>query len=386
MAPIQPLSTTLPPLICGTATFNIQYNTNISSIPTNAIVRRALDLGVRAFDTSPYYGPSESLLGAALHACSARYPRSTYHILTKVGRIGGSEFDYSAEWVRYSVKRSLQRLGTRYLDVVYCHDVEFVTPAEVLAAVQELRRIRDEEGTIKYVGISGYPVQLLCELAELVLRETGEPLDAVMSYANFTLQNSTLLSGGIERLKRAGVSVVPNASPLGMGLLRSAGVPVGGKGDFHPAPGELRARVMQAAKFVELRGDKLEVVAIRWALERWARDAATVGGVGAIGISVMGVSNLEELEETMRVWNSVLDGLPVPGRKIEQVEAEWSLGRRTEIEALAAGIWDILGDFKDYCWASPDEGYVNIRTVKGVVAEMPPLLEVKEDISKSSRL
>ena len=284
------------------------------------------------------------------------------------------------------MQRSLQRLGTRYLDVVYCHDVEFVTASEVLIAVQEVRRIRDEEGTIKYVGISGYPVPLLCELAELVLEKTGEPLDAVMSYANFTLQNTTLMSEGIERLKRAGVSVVPNASPLGMGLLRSKGVPMGGKGDFHPAPRELRARVMEAAKYVQQRGDKLEVAAIRWALERWARDAATVGGVGAIGISVMGVSNLEELEETMRVWNSVLDGLPVPGRKVGQANAEWSLGWRKEIEALATGIWDILGDFKDYCWASPDEGYVNVRGVKGVVGEVAPLPEVKEDMSKSSRL
>jgi D-arabinose 1-dehydrogenase len=386
MPPTQPLSTTLPPLICGTATFNNQYNTDAFAVPTTHIIHHALTLGIRAFDTSPYYGPSESLLGSALSSCASTHPRSSYHILTKVGRISSSEFDYGPEWVRYSVQRSLQRLGTRYLDVVYCHDVEFVTPGEVLVAVRELRRIRDEEGTIKYIGISGYPVPLLCELAELVLKESGEPLDAVMSYANFTLQNSTLMSEGIERLKRAGVSVVPNASPLGMGLLRSKGVPVGGKGDFHPAPRELRARVMEAAKFVQQRGDKLEVVAIRWALERWTRDAAGVGGVGAIGISVMGVSNLEELEETMRVWNSVLDGLPVPGREVEQANAEWSLERRKAIEALATGIWEILGDFKDYCWASPDEGYVNIRTVKGVVDEVAPQPEIKEDMTKSSRL
>lgn len=259
-------------------------------------------------------------------------------------------------------------------------------PEEVLVAVRELRRIRDEEGTVKYVGISGYPVPVLCELAELVLRETGEPLDAVMSYANFTLQNTTLMSGGIERLKRAGVSVVPNASPLGMGLLRSQGVPVGGKGDFHPAPGELRQKVLEAAAFVQEKGDKLEVVAIRWALERWAREAATVGGVGAIGISVMGVSNLEELEETMRVWNSVLDGLPVPGRVVEQAKAEWSLTRQKEIETLATGIWKILADLRDYTWASPDEGYVNIRTVKGAIDEVAPLPEIKEDLTKSSRL
>jgi D-arabinose 1-dehydrogenase len=370
-----PLSTVLPPLICGTATFNNQYNLDASLLPTNAIISRALSLGVRAFDTSPYYGPSESLLGSALTVPSVAkaHPRSSYFLLTKVGRLGGSEFDYSPAWVRYSVSRSLERLGTQYLDVVYCHDVEFVNPEEVLGAIKELRRIRDEEGTVKYVGISGYPVPLLCQLAETILRETGEPLDVVQSYANFTLQNTTLASAGLERLRRAGVSVVPNASVLGMGLLRSVGVPVGGKGDFHPAPKELRSVVARAARYMESKGERLEVVAIRWGLEKWAQIGASLGGKGGTGVSVMGVSNLGELEETMRVWNSVLDGIDVPGRDVGDDERQWSLRRRKEVQGLAEGVVQVLGKWKDFAWPSPDENYVNIRTVKGVIDEVAPM-------------
>ncbi|CZR60937.1 related to Pseudomonas L-fucose dehydrogenase [Phialocephala subalpina] len=386
--PQLPLSTTLPPLICGTATFNNLYNPSAFTLPTNAIISSALSSGVRAFDTSPYYGPSEELLGRALSqpAVVKSYPRESYHLITKVGRIANAEFDYSPEWVRYSIQRSLQRLHTSYLDVVYCHDVEFVTPEEVLDAVRELRRIRDTEGTIKYIGISGYPVPLLCDLAELVLKETGEPLDAVMSYANFTLQNTTLASQGVERLRKAGVSCVPNASILGMGLLRSVGVPVGGKGDFHPAPTELRQRCLSAAKFVEGKGERLEVVSIRWGLDTWSREGAVLGGVGGIGVSVMGVSNLQELEETMKVWNSVLDGLPVAGRAAEQGKREWSEKRRDEVQVLGKGVGDILGEWKDFAWPSPDEGYVNLRVVKGVIDEIAPLPAVKGDTSKISRL
>lgn len=271
--------------------------------------------------------------------------------------------------------------------MVYCHDVEFVTPAEVLVAVKELRRIRDTEGTIKYVGISGYPVPLLCELAELVLKKTGEPLDCVMSYANFTLQNTTLATLGVERLHKAGVSVVPNASPLGMGLLRSVGVPVGAKGDFHPAPQDLRDAVQKSARYVESKGERLEVVAIRWGLENWAREGAKVGGKGGIGISVMGCSNLEELEETMRVWNSIVDGLDIA--PTEKSEREWSLERRKEIQGLAKGIWEILESWKDYTWASPDEDYVNVRKIMGVVSDidraaLTPALG--DDLVKTSRL
>jgi aryl-alcohol dehydrogenase-like predicted oxidoreductase len=271
----------------------------------------------------------------------------------------------------------LKRLRTHYLDVVYCHDAEFVTPAEVLIAVRELRRIRDTAGTIKYVGISGYPVPVLCELAEIVLRETGEPLDIVQSYANFTLQNTTLHTAGLERLKRAGVSVVTNASVLGMGLLRSQGVPVGGHGDWHPAPRELRRAVMDAAAFAEGEGERLEVLALRWGLETWARVGASVGGLGAIGASVIGVSNLKELEETMRVWNSVLDGFPGRDRSVDKDARAWSARRSKNVRGLAENIWKLLGPWKDYTWASPDKDYVNTRVAKG---------EAEAELLKASRL
>lgn len=371
-----PLSSVINPLICGTATFNVAYNPDPYALPTTAIVQRALELGATAFDTSPYYGPSEELLGAALNTphIRAHHPRETFQVITKVGRIKEEEFDYSPEWVRYSIKRSLERLHTRYLDLVYCHDVEFVSPKEVLEAVKELRRIRDEDGSVRYIGISGYPVPLLCELAELVLKETGEPLDAVQSYSNYNLQNSTLAKIGIERLKKAGVEVVPNASVLDMGLLRSAGMPKGAAGDWHPAPRGLRDAIEQAVKVLDGeegedgKPERMEVVAIRWALDNWAREAKSVGSSKGmregdrVGISVMGVSNIAELEETVRVWESVLDGLDnVAGREVPEERKQWSLQRREKVNAYAAKINEVLGQWKDYAWASPSPDYVNKR-------------------------
>ena len=151
------LSTVLPPLVLGTAGFNHQFNKDPHSLPTKDIVHKALSQGIHAFDTSPYYGPAEELLGAALKS-QTEFPRSSYVLQTKVGRIAEAQFDYSAEWVRKSVARSCQRLGATYLDIVLCHDVEFVTSGEVLEAVQALRVLR-QEGKLRYVGISGYPVE-----------------------------------------------------------------------------------------------------------------------------------------------------------------------------------------------------------------------------------
>lgn len=384
--PAHQLSSILPPLVFGTATFNTQYN-HLDKLDTVGLVQKALEFGIRAFDTSPYYGPSEELLGAALDTpfVHENVPREHLFYITKCGRIAGDEFDYSPPWIRQSIRRSLERLRTTYLDIVYCHDVEFVDEDEVVEAVKELRRIRDEDGTVKYVGISGYPLPVLCSLAARVLVETGEPLDAVMSYANFTLQNTTLATYGMQQLKAAGVDVVPNASPLGMGLLRRAGPPVAGQGDWHPAGPGVRAAVRRASEFCDRHGERIEVIAIRYAFESWIRLGEEVGSKGdpasgvawsyetneqvggrKLGISVMGVSNHSELEKTMQVWRSILDGLENGEETARKAgrwtrDHEWSLNRQRAVQIMADGIQEHLAEFLDFAWDSPDKEYVKKR-------------------------
>ncbi|RMZ80205.1 hypothetical protein DV737_g3107, partial [Chaetothyriales sp. CBS 132003] len=407
--------TGLPPLIFGTATFSLQFSLDPQALGPTQIVQRAMAHGVRAFDTSPYYGPAETILGDALHTVADKYARQEYFILTKVGRVASNVFDYSPGWIRHSVAQSCQRLRTNYLDVVYCHDVEFVSRDEVVNAVRELRRIRDQSGTIKHVGICGYPVDVLCELAELVARETGEPLDIVQSYANFTVQNQRLLSHALPRLIDAGVDVVTNASPLGMGLLRKQGPPVGAMGRWHPAPDGLREACASASDWLTAQGEKLEVVAVRFALETWLREGARVGTRRSIptsrppfsplsshsasskvepaktvqalqqklGVSVVGVSHIDELDETVRVWTSVLDGLDkdtsgslgLDGLHSDDTAApagtrtpsdglsdhDWSLRRRQQIKLYAAHVRQLLGPWADFAWPSPDATFVRAK-------------------------
>lgn len=436
------ISSLLPPLILGTATFNTQYVDDPTRMPYHSIVSRALDLGVNAFDTSPYYGPSEVLLGDALHhvtlpnsanaevppaadgTTTQRYPRDSYMILTKAGRIAGDSFDYSPAWIRYSVLRSLKRLHTSYLDLVYCHDVEFVSPAEVLAAVKELRRLRDEDGLIRYVGISGYPVDVLCELAEMIKRETGEGVDAVMSYCHCTVQNQRLVEGFTDdeatpvseideitdpkslpplvRFKRAGVSTVLNASMLGMGLLTTRGVDHGPQAAWHPSPPPLRKACADMAAAATAEGEKLERLAIRWSLDTWARAGARsklgvslegksghlqLSDSNSIGGSVMGITSLEELEETWNVWMSVLTE-SVPDVSLDG-DAAWeaakdvvangdkdlqtaSLKRYDQVQQLVKEkLWPLLGEWRSHSWASGGEGFVNTRKTEeiGVVPQ-----------------
>ncbi|KAF9880279.1 L-galactose dehydrogenase [Colletotrichum karsti] len=379
--PRTPLSAVLPPLILGTATFNYQYVSDPSRMPSVDIVSRALSLGITAFDTSPYYGPSESILGAALRALAP--PRDSYFLVTKAGRLGPAEFDYSPAHIRASVHRSLERLATDRLDLVYTHDAEFVSPDDVVAAVRELRRLRDEDGLLRYVGICGYPVPVLCELAEKILRETGEPVDAVQSFSHFCVQNDTLGSDAVlARLRDAGVGVVTNASMLSMGLLTTRGVDDGPMASWHPAPSPLRKLCKSLVAFAEGAGEKMEDVALYWAMANWARVGGAFGtellpptftGPAKVGVSVMGVTSVAELEETWSAFQGVLRELS--GTQTESDKTEYRgtmVSRHEKIQRLVEDqMRPALGEWRNYSWASPGEDFVPQTTQSSVEAALP---------------
>ena len=130
-------------------------------LPDDASVARllngVLDLGINFIDTAPAYGLSEQRIGAAL---SGR--RQEFVLSTKVGETwanGRSDFDFSAEGVRASVHRSLQRLDTDVLDIVFIHSSgEDVAILEETDAVATLRGLRDE-GLVRAIGLSGKTVE-----------------------------------------------------------------------------------------------------------------------------------------------------------------------------------------------------------------------------------
>jgi len=118
-------------------------------------VRVALDCGINFIDTSPFYGRgmSEVLLGVALRGV----PRESYTLCTKLGRYDLTHFDFSAKRVRESVDVSLHRMGTDHLDILLCHDIEFVPMQQIVDETLPAMRTLVEAGKVRFLGISGYP-------------------------------------------------------------------------------------------------------------------------------------------------------------------------------------------------------------------------------------
>jgi aryl-alcohol dehydrogenase-like predicted oxidoreductase len=179
-------------------------------------VRVALEGGLSFIDTSPFYGRgmSEVLLGIALRDV----PRDSYTLCTKLGRYDLQHFDFSARRVAESVDVSLHRLGTDHLDIVLCHDIEFVPlPQIVEETIPALRKIQ-QAGKVRYIGISGYPMKMF----KHVLERTD--LDCVLSYNQYTLQNTRFADELLPLLKSRGVGAM-NAGPFSARLLTNAPLP-----------------------------------------------------------------------------------------------------------------------------------------------------------------
>ena len=121
-------------------------------------VHVAIDNGMNFIDTSPYYGRgmSEVLLGQVL----PDIPRSSYYLGTKLGRYAPQHFDFSAKRVEESIDISLERMRQDYLDIVLCHDLEYVEMSQIVEETLPALRRQVEKGKVRYIGVSGYPMKM----------------------------------------------------------------------------------------------------------------------------------------------------------------------------------------------------------------------------------
>jgi aryl-alcohol dehydrogenase-like predicted oxidoreductase len=285
--------------------------------------------------------------------------------MTKVGRIAALEFNYDPDWVRFSVNRSLERFRTSYLDVVFCHDVEYVTDEEAVVAVGVLFEFA-RQGKINYVGVSGYCLDKLIRVSNLVRERYGRPLDAVQNWAQLTLQNTQLETKGLASLRDAGIDCIFNSSPLCIGLLRDGGVPVGSLGDFHPAPAGLRKAAADASEWLQSRGENFASLALRYAISEHI--SATNRPPGAC--TIFGGGSIWEIDQNLAAVEQILEATGEASRESSQHQDLRDLQlvkgeKKLSDEELVWGVRKIFGEWVDYSFTSPDAGWdINTKSMK----------------------
>ncbi len=167
------------------------------------LLRSAQELGINLLDTAPAYGNSEQRLGELLGG-----ETQDWVICSKVGEEfidGQSHFDFTPEYTRSSVLRSLKRLRRDYLDIVLVHsdgnDIDIVERYGTLQVLADLK----SEGLIRAIGFSGKSLEgglRAAEQADVMMvaynldyRDEVELLDYCATHKKGVLIKKALASG-----------------------------------------------------------------------------------------------------------------------------------------------------------------------------------------------
>jgi len=283
----RPLGTTglqVPILSFGASSLGAEFR-SITLDEALGSVQAALDCGMNLFDTSPFYGRgmSEVLLGIALKSV----PRERYLLCTKLGRYSLEHFDFSAKRVAESVDVSLHRLGTDHLDIVLCHDIEFVPMQQIVdETIPALRRIQ-QSGKVRCIGFSGYPQKIF----RFICDQTA--VDCVLNYNQYTLQNTRFADETIPALKAKGIGVM-NAGPFSARLLTDAPLPA-----WLKEPEEVKAVARRAAELCRSRGSSIAKLALQFAIANPDIATTVAGSANPANVRAWAKWAAEPLDESL---------------------------------------------------------------------------------------
>ena len=253
-------------------------------------VHTALDCGMNYIDTSPYYGRgmSEVLLGVALRDV----PRDSYLLSTKLGRYAPRHFDFSAKRVAESIDVSLERMDLEHIDIVFCHDIEFVDMQQIVDETLPALRKQQRQGKVRHIGVSGYPMKMF----RFILDRTD--LDCVLSYNHYTLQN-TMYADLVPYLQEKSVGII-NAAPFSARLLTNAPLP-----PWHKSTPEVREVCRKAAEHCRQAGSDIAKLALQFSVANEAMTACVTGSANP---------------ERVRQWARWIDE-PIDGQLLQEIQA-----------------------------------------------------------------
>ncbi len=263
-----------------------------------ALLLRALELGVTMFDTAALYGfgANETLVGRVLKAHRNRF------VLASKGGMAGVTFDDGVkrvidgrpEAIRRNCEDSLKRLGVEHIDLYYLHRCDRSVPIEEsVGAMAELVR----EGKVRALGLSEVSA------ATLKRAHAVHPIVAVQS--EYSLWSRNVEIGVLQACRDIGASLVafsPTARAFLTGTLRDVAALDAkdirrGMPRFYPDNYARNLQLLDAyAQVARDAGCSMAQLAIAWVLSR-----------GEQVIALPGTTSQAHLEENLGAASVRLD-------------------------------------------------------------------------------
>ena len=191
------MKTSLSPIIAGTMNWGI-WDKNLSSSEMTHLINICIENKITTFDHADIYGDytTESQFGKAL--TESKISRDRLQLISKCGiqHTKGrpnfiKHYDYSKDYIIWSVENSLKNLHTDYLDVLLLHRPSPLMVADEIAeAVEKLK----SEGKIIDFGLSNFT----SSQTELILQKTEISYNQIQFSAT---HHEAMLDGSLDYMK-----------------------------------------------------------------------------------------------------------------------------------------------------------------------------------------
>jgi aryl-alcohol dehydrogenase-like predicted oxidoreductase len=234
---------------------------------SRAVFEAYADAGGNVVDTAAAYGESEAVLGELLRGRRDRFVVATKYSMSRDSTDPNAAGNHRKN-LRLTLERSLRRLDTDHVDLLWVHLWDRLTPIEeTMRALDDVVR----QGKVLYVGFSNVPAWVAAQAGTLARWRGWSPPVALQAPYN-------LLWRDIER------ELLPMAEACGLTVATWRTMAMGVLGGRPDDAGTERERA--AALALRQAGDELGAtpaqVAIAWARAR-SRAVHPILGVSSVG-------------------------------------------------------------------------------------------------------
>ncbi|WP_417310359.1 aldo/keto reductase [Devosia sp.] len=262
----------------------------VSRRGSQRLIAEAIDLGITLFDTGPAYGRGEGerRLGEALRGRR----RDGLFIATKAGIDIDRHRDFSAGGIEMSVRGSLERLRTPYIDLLLLHGPSAAEMSDRL--IRRLEALR-ERGMVRQIGVCG----------------RGPELDAAIDLGVFDALMAPVHAG----LDTAALARLARASEAGMKVIGIEAISASAAPDLRlPASRADLWYLARAAKRALTAAKTQRITAppggaLKWALARGGVDAVVCLTTRSANLA----ANARQAGLAAGAGNPQLSGTDLPG-------------------------------------------------------------------------
>jgi aryl-alcohol dehydrogenase-like predicted oxidoreductase len=292
----------ISPLSLGTMTFGVEQGWGSTDADAERMLNHYVESGGNSIDTANFYGAnggSERVLAKLIRSRREQLVVATKYTLTMRRGDPNATGNHRKNMVQ-SVENSLKRLQTDYIDLLYLHVWDGLTPVEeILRAFDDLVRA----GKILYVGLSDTPAWQASRMQAIAALRGWSPLIALQIPYNLTERS-------VERelfpmAREMGMGVLP-WSPLAGGVLtgkyaaqdlkatQASGGPIAAdsRQSINMATGRLSERNLEIAAAVTAVAKEINRTPSQVALAWTLRDPAVVS-------PIIGARTLEQLKDNL---------------------------------------------------------------------------------------